>query len=111
MQKPILRSSGVASRSSRMATRSLPLHHKPAVALWIRRREPEHRHGRTVGQRLAQFRKRLRPHQRRIGEHHQNIVGAAGDRLARRQNGMGGAAPFALLKNLRLWRDPARLRR
>jgi hypothetical protein len=48
-------------------------------------------------------------HQRRIAEYNENIVSAAGDRLARRKNGVGCAAPLALLKNLRLWRDPLHL--
>ena len=58
---------------------------------------------------MTQLRKRLRTHQRRIAEYDENIVGAAGDRLARRKNGVGSAAPLTLLKNLRLWRDPPRL--
>src|SRR4029077_1592287 len=87
----------------------VPMQQKPAIALWIRRPESKYRYGSTVCQRLTQFRKRLRSHQRRIAEYNENIVSAAGDRLARRKNGVGCAAPLALLKNLRLWRDPLHL--
>src|SRR6185436_16116012 len=84
----------------------VPMQQKPAIALWIRRAESKHRYGGPICQRLTQFRKRLRLHQRRIAEYNEKIVSAAGDRLARRKNGVGCAAPLALLKNRRLWGVP-----
>ena len=47
----------------------------------------------------------VRAQQRRIAEHHQNIVVTAPERLARGQNRMRGTAPFRLHENLRLWRS------
>ena len=44
LQKPMLRSSAVASFSSRMAISSLPRSEQPAVTVGIRRAETEHRH-------------------------------------------------------------------
>ncbi len=74
---------------------------QPPVARRIRRTESQHRHRRTAGKRRAQLRERFRPHQRRVGEHHQNIVGQpsirfARNRLARRQHRVRRAAPFLL---------------
>src|SRR4029078_5731621 len=60
----------------------VPSQQRPAITLWIRRPEPEHRDGSNICQRFAQFRKSLRTHQRRIAEYDENIVGAARDRLA-----------------------------
>ena len=43
--------------------------------------------------------------QRRVGEHHQDIVRGLRERGARRQHRMRGAEPFALLKDRGLRRD------
>lgn len=85
--------------------------YQPSIAGRVLRRKAKNRHRRARAQRGAQGRQRFRPHQRRVGEHHQNIAGAAFDRLARRQHRMRGAEAFALLENLRLRSDLARFRR
>ncbi len=83
---------------------------EPAVTGRIGRSETQNGNRCPFGQRAAQRRQDRRPHQRRIGEHHQDVVRLAGDGFARRQNGMGGAEPFRLHEDLRLRGDAARFR-
>src|SRR6478752_6662736 len=78
------------------------LHDQPPVSCGIGRLEPEHRHGRAFGQCTAQLRKGLGPYQWRVREHHQDIIRTAGDRLACRQDSVGGPRALALLKDLYL---------
>ena len=53
-------------------------HHEPTVAVRIGRPETEHRNCRAVRKRCTQSRQAFGAHQRRVGEHHQNIIGAFG---------------------------------
>ncbi len=78
------------------------LDQQPAIAGRIRRRESGNRDRGAVGQRRAQLLQGLGAHQRRVGEHHQDIVEAARDGVARRQHRMRGAEPLHLACDLRV---------
>ena len=100
----------VASRSSRMATNSPPLRQQPAVAGRIRGREAEHRDGRAFApaRRAACSASRRRTsgvsaNITRISSAPRSIAACA------RQHRMRGAEPLALLENLRVRRQRARL--
>ena len=86
---------------------AIAIHQQAAIAGRIGGAETEHRERRALGEGLAHPRKRLRRNQRRIAEDHQQIVGAARNRLARRQHRMRRAEPLALDKGLGVGADAA----
>ena len=86
----------------------IALDQQPAVAGGIGGAKAEHGERRAVLQRRPQPRKCLGRNQRRVAERDQQIVGAAGDRLARRQHRMRGAEPLALDEGQRHPAAPAR---
>ena len=53
-------------------------HQKPPVARRVGWLEAEDRYRRAVGQGTTQFRQSLSPHQRRVAEHHHNVVDVDG---------------------------------
>jgi len=75
---------------------TLAFHDQAPISGGIGRTKTQHRDGLALHQRLAQPGERARLHQRRVGEHHQDIVRAERDRVARRQHRMGGAAALGL---------------
>ena len=87
----------------------LALHQEPAVAGRIGGAEAEHGERGAVLQRRAHALKGLGRNQRRVAKGNQEIVGAARDRLARRQHRMRRAEPLALDVGLGVGADAARL--
>ena len=79
---------------------AVALEQQPAVAGGVGGTEAEHGEGGALRQRRAQPRKRLGRNQRRVAERHQQIVGAAGDRVAGGQHGMRGAEALGLNERL-----------
>ena len=76
-----------------------------AIAGRVGGAEAEHGERRAFCQRRAHARKGLGRNQRRIAERHQQIVGAAGDRLAGGQHRMRGAEPLGLNERRRIRPD------
>ena len=97
---------GLASACSRIADQPVALDQQPAVAGGIGGAKAEHGQRRAVLQRRAQPRKGRGRNQRRIAEHDQQIVGAAGDRVAGREHRMRGAEPLALNEGRRVRAQP-----
>jgi len=82
---------------------------QPAVAGGVDGTEPEHGKGGALRQRRAQPRKCLGRNQRRVAERHQQIVGAAGDRVAGGQHGMRRAEALGLDEGRRIRADARNL--
>ena len=57
----------------------------------------------------SQVQQRFRAYEWGVAEHHQNIIDAHLDGLARHEYGMRGSRPLALLEELRIGRVAARL--
>ena len=88
---------------------AVALHQQPAIAGRIGGAEAEHGERGAILQRRAHARESLGRNQRRVAERDQEIVGAARDRLARRQQRMRGAEPLALHEGLGIGTDAAHL--
>jgi hypothetical protein len=86
------------------------VHHQPTVPSRVFRPEAEHGDGGALGERLAHPPQRVCSDQWRVTEDDQDIVGAARERLLRRQHRVGGAAPLLLDEDLRARCAPLRLR-
>ena len=85
--------------------------HEPAVAGGIGGAKAEHRQACAFFQRRAQALECHSRDQRRIAEHNQQVIGAARNRLARRQHRMRGAETLALHERRSVGTQPPRLRR
>ena len=72
---------------------------KASVAARIVRLEAKRDHAGVLGSLFAQGRKGFWPHQRRVGENHENVSKSLRQSVAGRQHGMGGAAPLGLYEN------------
>ena len=103
----ILRSAGAGVGLLADRDQSVALDQQPAIAGRIGGAKAEHGERCAVLQRRAQPRKGFGRNQRRIAERDQQIVGAAGDRLAGRQHRMRGAEPLALNEGRRIRRGRA----
>ena len=77
-----------------------PLRHQTAVAGRVRGLESQNRDRGAIGDRAAKLVQRLRLNERRIAEHHHNVVSALFDGGFGRQNRMRGAAAFFLHEHL-----------
>ena len=88
---------------------AVALEQQPAVTGRIRGAEAEHGKGGALRQRRAQPRKGFCRNQRRIAEHHQQIVGAARDRGTGGQHGMRGAEALGLNERRRIGADARHL--
>ena len=96
LQSVIARSAGTGVGVLADRDQPVAFDQQPAIAGRIGGAKAEHGQRRAVFQRRAQARECRGRNQRRIAEHDQQIVGAAGDRLARRQHRMRGAETLAL---------------
>ncbi len=76
--------------------------HQAAIAGRIGSLEAEHGQSDTIGERSTQTLERPGRNQRRIAEHHQKIVGTAGNRRAGGQHGMRRSSALALDEDLRI---------
>ena len=102
MQSLIARSAGAGVGLLADRHQPVALDQEPAVAGGVGGAKTEHGQRRAVLQRRAQALEGRGRNQRRIAERDQQIVGAAGDRLARREHRMRGAETLALNEGRRI---------